>query len=71
MPTWISALISAMANLIGWRREVAQRKNTEEQRANATALDTSTANGQIAKTVELAAQGNQKSLDDLRKDLAE
>ncbi len=68
---WISALVSALANLIGWRREVAQRKNTEEQRANQTALDTSKANDVIAASVDKAVEGDAKALEDVRKDWAE
>lgn len=67
----VTAIISFLANLVGWGRETSARKNTEEVKRNATAIDDTKADDKVKVTVKKASRGNKKAMKDLRKELSE
>lgn len=71
IPGWLSSGLSFLANLLGWGREVDQRKNSPEIVANKKSADYQKSLDRIRDLDILAQSSNpkvrQKALDELRK----
>lgn len=68
---FLSALLSAIGNLLGFAKQREELKNSPEMKANRVAQKDNTREAQIAKEEDAAHSGDQASLDQLRKDLGE
>ena len=66
-----SGLVSILAGLLQWKNRQAESKNSPEHKAREKNHDDAQANDRVADLTRKAAAGDQKSLEQLRREASE